>query len=304
MPWHDWMPSGPAWWPRSAWPHLPARRRPRAHSRPASPPAHWATEAAANVTSACWMPPLVSSEAPALSLAGFDSAPTAPEVAGPWCRQLPRPRHVALLGPTGSNGDGRDKLNLYAHGVHIARCAGGQMPRSMVGLLAAVGAAMSALAGIVHGDFVPVVIAHAAVATGLAAYLALSGNKKKSCDIPHGAVYIPRGMSHESVAPRPPDRCFTLPRPGCGSPTARSSGAFTCSRRGAGRARPILFGQSRRPILGSGNPGGQPWCPKAPPGRTWCAGVQGSLSPNVARRNRCRGDWGHDNASHSRRMGP
>jgi hypothetical protein len=52
------------------------------------------------------------------------------------------------------------------------------MPRSMVGLLAAVGALMSALAGIVHGNFVPLVIAYAAAATGLAAYLALPDNKK------------------------------------------------------------------------------------------------------------------------------
>jgi len=39
------------------------------------------------------------------------------------------------------------------------------MPRSMVGLLAAVGVAMSALAGIVHGDLALVVIADAAVST-------------------------------------------------------------------------------------------------------------------------------------------
>jgi hypothetical protein len=47
------------------------------------------------------------------------------------------------------------------------------MPRSMVGLLAAVGAAMSALVGFAHGDLVLVTVADAAVATGLAAYLAL-----------------------------------------------------------------------------------------------------------------------------------
>ena len=81
------------------------------------------------------------------------------------------------------------------------------MPRSMVGLLVAVGAAMSALAGIVHGDFVALVIAHAAAAAGLAAYLTLPDNKK-ICDIPHGTVNILSGMSHDSIAPCPPDRCY------------------------------------------------------------------------------------------------
>jgi hypothetical protein len=50
----------------------------------------------------------------------------------------------------------------------------------MVGLLAAVGAAMSALVGLTHGDLVPLVIAGAATASGLAASLALSPVKKKS----------------------------------------------------------------------------------------------------------------------------
>ena len=52
------------------------------------------------------------------------------------------------------------------------------MPRSMVGLLAAVGAAMAALAGLIHGDLVPVIIAAASAATGLAASLALDPSKK------------------------------------------------------------------------------------------------------------------------------
>ena len=48
------------------------------------------------------------------------------------------------------------------------------MPRSMVGLLAAVGAAMSALAALAHNDAVVVIVAATAgVATGSAAYLAL-----------------------------------------------------------------------------------------------------------------------------------
>jgi len=49
----------------------------------------------------------------------------------------------------------------------------------MVGLLAAVGAAMSAVAGLTHGDLFWAVIVDAAVATGLAAYLALPPTKKR-----------------------------------------------------------------------------------------------------------------------------
>jgi hypothetical protein len=48
----------------------------------------------------------------------------------------------------------------------------------MVGLLAAVGTAMSAIVGLVHGDLAWLIVADAATATGLAAYLALPGNKK------------------------------------------------------------------------------------------------------------------------------
>jgi hypothetical protein len=52
------------------------------------------------------------------------------------------------------------------------------MPRNMVvGLLTAVGAAMSALVGLAHGDFVWATIADAAAATGLAAYLAITPKK-------------------------------------------------------------------------------------------------------------------------------
>jgi hypothetical protein len=47
------------------------------------------------------------------------------------------------------------------------------MSRSMVGLLAAVGAAMSALAGLTHSYLVFAIIACASAATGLAAYGAL-----------------------------------------------------------------------------------------------------------------------------------
>lgn len=52
------------------------------------------------------------------------------------------------------------------------------MPRGTVGLLAALGAAMSALVGLVHGDLVPLMILAAGAATGCTAYLALPANKK------------------------------------------------------------------------------------------------------------------------------
>lgn len=52
------------------------------------------------------------------------------------------------------------------------------MPRAMVGLLAAVGTAMSALVAFVHGDLAWVTIGNAAAAAGLASYLALPINKK------------------------------------------------------------------------------------------------------------------------------
>jgi hypothetical protein len=52
------------------------------------------------------------------------------------------------------------------------------MPRSMVGLLAAVGTAMSAFVGLAHGDLVWITLIDAAAATGLAAYAALLAEKK------------------------------------------------------------------------------------------------------------------------------
>lgn len=52
------------------------------------------------------------------------------------------------------------------------------MPRSMVGLLAAVGTAMSALVALAHGYLIWAIIALAAAAAGLVAYLSLSPIKK------------------------------------------------------------------------------------------------------------------------------
>jgi hypothetical protein len=54
------------------------------------------------------------------------------------------------------------------------------MPRSMVGLLAAVGTAMSALAGLAHGYIAWVAIADATTAAGLVAYITAPAFFKKS----------------------------------------------------------------------------------------------------------------------------
>jgi hypothetical protein len=92
------------------------------------------------------------------------------------------------------------------------------MPRTVVGLLAAVGAAMSALAAFAHGDLVWTTIADAAAATGLAAYLALPAKKElritkclrtellSICTSPDTgyALAAPLGLR---PAPVQPDRC-------------------------------------------------------------------------------------------------
>jgi O-antigen/teichoic acid export membrane protein len=54
------------------------------------------------------------------------------------------------------------------------------MSRSMVGLLAAVTVAMSALVGLIHGDFMWVILASAVVSGGLASYFALPSSKNFS----------------------------------------------------------------------------------------------------------------------------
>jgi hypothetical protein len=51
------------------------------------------------------------------------------------------------------------------------------MPRSMVGLLAAVGTVMSALVGLSHGDYVSIMIVGAGAATGLGVYLSQPAKK-------------------------------------------------------------------------------------------------------------------------------
>jgi hypothetical protein len=52
------------------------------------------------------------------------------------------------------------------------------MTRSVVGLVAALGAVASALAGLLHGDWPPFMVISAGIATGAAAFWALPGPKK------------------------------------------------------------------------------------------------------------------------------
>src|SRR3989442_14710777 len=65
-----------------------------------------------------------------------------------------------------------------AHGVYVPHYPEGQVPRSMVGLLTAVGVAMSVVASLAHGDLFWAAVVDAAAAAGLAAYLALPPTKK------------------------------------------------------------------------------------------------------------------------------
>jgi uncharacterized membrane protein YuzA (DUF378 family) len=62
------------------------------------------------------------------------------------------------------------------------------MPRSVVGLLAALGAAMSALVGLTHGDLISVMIVGTGAATGLAAYLPLALQKKISSNFRYCSI--------------------------------------------------------------------------------------------------------------------
>ncbi len=66
------------------------------------------------------------------------------------------------------------------------------MPSVMVGLLAAVGTAMSALVAFAHGDLVWLTIATAAVVTGLAAYVAarLQKNSHRLQMAPNGSTRL------------------------------------------------------------------------------------------------------------------
>jgi hypothetical protein len=57
------------------------------------------------------------------------------------------------------------------------------MPRSVVGLVAALGVVLSSLLAFVHGDLTPLVVIGSGTATGLAAYLALPSSKEKICPL-------------------------------------------------------------------------------------------------------------------------
>jgi hypothetical protein len=63
--------------------------------------------------------------------------------------------------------------------VYVAHDMDGQAPRSVVGLLAAVGTAMSVAASSAHSDLFWAAMGAAATAAGLAAYLALLPTKKR-----------------------------------------------------------------------------------------------------------------------------
>jgi hypothetical protein len=67
------------------------------------------------------------------------------------------------------------------------------MSRRMVGLLTAVGATMSVLAGLIHGHLQPFVTVCAGLASGLAAYLALPPSKKRLrlCRVSTMVDYLP-----------------------------------------------------------------------------------------------------------------
>jgi hypothetical protein len=57
------------------------------------------------------------------------------------------------------------------------------MPRSVVGLLAALGVVLSSLLAFVHGDLTPLVVLGSGTATGLAAVLALPQKKLAECTL-------------------------------------------------------------------------------------------------------------------------
>jgi hypothetical protein len=67
---------------------------------------------------------------------------------------------------------------LYDGGAVVSAAWEGIVLRTLVGLLAAVSTTMAALASLIRGDLVPVMITGASGAAGLAAYLALPSSKK------------------------------------------------------------------------------------------------------------------------------
>jgi hypothetical protein len=85
------------------------------------------------------------------------------------------------------------------------------MSRTMVGLLAAAGSIMSALVGLTHGDLVPVLIAGAGTAGGLAAYLALS-SQKNPCWVHFPRLSRTASWEVTSRRDRPTPRARNRPR--------------------------------------------------------------------------------------------
>lgn len=84
------------------------------------------------------------------------------------------------------------------------------MPRSMVGVLAAVGTAMSALVAFAHGDVASVMIADAAAAAGLAAYLAIP-SQKKTFQIPDFQGFSQKAPRYLTSLPSPAHaKCLSL----------------------------------------------------------------------------------------------
>jgi hypothetical protein len=71
----------------------------------------------------------------------------------------------------------RTATSAFLGRIRAPRSTEGSMPRRMVGLLAAVGTAMSVLVGLIHGGLILVMIIGAGAAMGLAAYLALPSKK-------------------------------------------------------------------------------------------------------------------------------
>ena len=74
----------------------------------------------------------------------------------------------------------RTATSAFIGRIRAPRSKGGSMPRSVVGVFAAAGTAMSVLVALVHGGVAIVVIAAVAgAAAGLATYLASPSSKKK-----------------------------------------------------------------------------------------------------------------------------
>jgi len=75
---------------------------------------------------------------------------------------------------------------------------------ALVGLFAAIGAAMATLVGLAHGAYVWLLAVEAAIATGLAAYLACDTNKKKSSlSVSGDTGHLPGQAESALVRPSP-----------------------------------------------------------------------------------------------------